>query len=384
MNKQTMIPITEPSQKRVFSLIRAQANASGANLAKQTGMQPSSLVYILNNLKDKGLIRVSGHGNSTSRGGKKPVLWQVNPEYGNILGMEVMRHGIRAVLVNLAGEVILKAEKDFRPGTPDKIVSRIQKIISEIISESGQPIDKLLYISLAVPGIVDPVSHNIIYSYGLNLKDFDLKAHIIDQFGIPTGVMNDANAGAVGDQWFTGLDLSVNNALYLSYNPLAGGMGLGIIINRNLYTGSNGLAGEFSIRVPALHVIIRDKLKTTDEAGILLMGAENPDSVQISDLFLYAKKGCVLSNEVLSALCKQVASEISRMIGLFDPDRITLGGDLSICEHMCCSEVMHHLKAMLQIDYPFMMTIPRMDYARSKVFAVAIGATALYLTSLTS
>lgn len=379
-----MIPITEPSQKRVFSLIRAQGNASGANLAKQTGMQPSSLVYILNNLKDKGLIHVSGHGNSTSRGGKKPVLWQVNPGYGNILGMEVMRHAIRAVLVNLAGDVILKAEKDFRPGTPDKIVSRIQKIISEIISESGQSIDKLRYISLAVPGIVDPVSHNIIYSYGLNLKDFDLKVHIIDQFGIPTGVMNDANAGAIGDQWFTGLDLSINNALYLSYNPLAGGMGLGIIINRNLYTGSNGLAGEFSIRVPALHVIIRDKLKTIDEAGIMLTGIENPDSVQISDLFLYAKKGCVLSNEVLSALCKQVASEISRMIGLFDPDRITLGGDLSICEHMCCSEVMHHLKAMLQIDYPFIMNVPRMDYARSKVFAVAIGATALYLTSLTS
>jgi predicted NBD/HSP70 family sugar kinase len=384
MNKHTMIPITEPSQKRVFSLIRAQGNASGANLAKQTGMQPSSLVYILNNLKDKGLIHVSGHGNSTSRGGKKPVLWQVNPGYGNILGMEVMRHAIRAVLVNLAGDVILKAEKDFRPGTPDKIVSRIQKIISEIISESGQSIDKLRYISLAVPGIVDPVSHNIIYSYGLNLKDFDLKVHIIDQFGIPTGVMNDANAGAIGDQWFTGLDLSINNALYLSYNPLAGGMGLGIIINRNLYTGSNGLAGEFSIRVPALHVIIRDKLKTIDEAGIMLTGIENPDSVQISDLFLYAKKGCVLSNEVLSALCKQVASEISRMIGLFDPDRITLGGDLSICEHMCCSEVMHHLKAMLQIDYPFIMNVPRMDYARSKVFAVAIGATALYLTSLTS
>lgn len=377
-----MIPITEPSQKRVFSLIRAQGNASGANLAKQTGMQPSSLVYILNNLKEKGLILVSGHGNSTSRGGKKPVLWQVNPAYGNILGLEVMGHAIRAVLVNLAGEVILKAEKDFRPGSPVKMVSRILNIISEIINESGQSIEKLLYISCAVPGIVDPLNHKIIYSYGLKLKDFDLRSYIIDAYGIPTGVINDANAGAIGDQWFTGLDLSINNALYLSYNPLAGGMGLGIIIDRKLYTGSNGLAGEFSIRVPALSVIISEKLKAFDNAEILLTGVEKPDSVQISELFAYAKKGCIFSNEVLSALCKQVASEISRMIGLFDPDRITLGGDLSICEHMCCSEVMHHLKAMLQIDYPFMMNIPRMDYARSKVFAVALGATALYLTAL--
>ncbi len=377
-----MIPITEPSQKKVFALIRAQGNASGANLAKQTKMQPSSLVYILNNLKEKGLIHISGQGNSTSRGGKKPVLWQVNPEYGNILGLEVMRHAIRAVLVTLAGDVILKAEKDFSPGPPDKIVSRILNIISEIINESGQPINKLLCISLAVPGIVDPVYHNIIYSYGLKLKDFDLKSYIIDAYGIPTGVINDANAGAIGDQWFTGLDMSISNSIYLSYNPLAGGMGLGIVINRKLYTGSNGLAGEFSIRVPALSVIIKDKLKSIDKSDILLPGYDDPDSVQIADIYASAKMACTLSNQVLSALCKQVASEISRMIGLFDPDRITLGGDLSICEHMCCSEVMHHLKAMLQIDYPFMMKIPRMDYARPKVFAVALGATALYLSAL--
>lgn len=377
-----MIPITEPSQKKVFSLIRAQGNASGANLAKLTGMQPSSLVYILNNLKDKGLIRISGQGESTSKGGKKPVLWQVNHEYGNIIGLEVMRHAIRAVLVNLAGDVILKAEKDFNPGPPDKIVSRILNIISEIITESGQPIHKLLFISLAVPGIVNPVNHKVIYSYGLKLKDFDLKSYIMDAYSVPAGVINDANAGAIGDQWFTGLDLSINNSIYLSYNPLAGGMGLGIVINRKLYTGSNGLAGEFSIRVPALSVIINDKLKSIDPSGILLHGYEDPDSVNVADLYANAKKACPLSNLVFSELCKHVASEISRMIGLFDPDRITLGGDLSICEHMCCSEVMHHLKAMLQIDYPFMMKIPRMDYARPKVFAVAMGATALYLSSL--
>ncbi len=379
-----MIPITEPSQKKVFSLIRALKNASGANLAKITKMQPSSLVYILNNLKDKGLIRIGGQGNSTSRGGKKPVLWQVDPEFGNIIGIEVMRHAIRAVLVNLAGDIILKAEKDFSPGSPEKIVKHILNIIAEINRESGQPIDKLMYIALAVPGIVDPVNHKIIYSYGLKLKDFDLKSHITEKYGIPTGVINDANAGAIGDQWFSGLDLSINNALYLSYNPMAGGMGLGIIIDRKLYTGSNGLAGEFSIRVPALHVIVSDKLQSIGTTEDVFLEVDDPGDVHISELFLNARKGCMLSNEVLSALCKQVASEISRMIGLFDPDRITLGGDLSICEHMCCSEVMHHLKTMLQVDYPFMMTIPRMDYARPKVFAVAIGATALYLAALTN
>ncbi len=377
-----MIPVKEPSHRKVFTLIRAQGNASGAQLAKQTGMQPSSLVYIINNLKEKELIRVSGHGNSTARGGKRPVLWEVNPAYGYILGIEVMRSAIRAVLVNLAGDVVLKAEKDFIPASSDNIVLHLQNIISEIIRESGMPAKKILYISLAVPGIVDPKNHSIIYSYGLNLNNFDIKSHIVNEFGIETGVINDANAGAIGDQWYTGCDLSVNNSLYLSYNPMAGGLGLGIIINRKLYTGSNGLAGEFSLRIPALYQIIKEKIATVDPEKILLPIKSELNSIQISQLFHYAKKECVLSKDVLSLLCKHLAAEISKMIGLFDPDRITLGGDMSICENMCCNEIHYHLKARLVNDYPFNVKLPRIDYARSKVFAVAIGATALYLSDL--
>ena len=377
-----MIPVKEPSHKKVFSLIRAQGQASGAMLAKQTGMQPSSLVYILNNLKEKGLIKVCGHGNSTAKGGKRPVLWQIDPDFGCILGLEVMRSAIRAVLVNLAGDVILKAEKDFTPEEPDRIVLRICNTIKEIIDENSFATKRLLYISLAVPGIVDPGSHEIIYSYGLKLQNFDLKTKIAEFFGVPSGVINDANAGVIGDQWFTGLDLSINNSLYISYNPVAGGIGLGIVINRKLYTGSNGLAGEYSFRIPALKQIVKENLETINAKQVLL-GVDNKlDNIQISEIFSHAKKGCELSNQTLSSLCKHVAAEISRLIGLFDPDRITLGGDLSICEHMCCSEILIHLKTMLEVDYPFMMQIPRIDYARSKVFAVAIGATALYLTDM--
>ncbi len=377
-----MIPVKEPSHKKVFSLIRAQGQASGAMLAKQTGMQPSSLVYILNNLKEKGLIKVCGHGNSTAKGGKRPVLWQIDPDYGCILGLEVMRSAIRAVLVNLAGEIILKAEKDFTPEEPHRIVLRICNTIKEMIDENSFATKRLLYISLAVPGIVDPGSHEIIYSYGLKLQNFDLKTKITEFFGVPSGIINDANAGVIGDQWFTGLDLSVNNSLYISYNPVAGGIGLGIVINRKLYTGSNGLAGEYSFRIPPLKQIVKENLKTINAKQVLLPVNGNIDKTQISEIFFHAKKGCELSNQTLSSLCKHVAAEISRLIGLFDPDRITLGGDLSICEHMCCSEILIHLKTMLQVDYPFMMQIPRIDYARSKVFAVAIGATALYLTDM--
>lgn len=375
-----MLGLKERSHKKVFALIRAQGNVSGALLSKQTEMQPSSLVYILRHLKEKNLIRVSGYGNSTTKGGKRPVLWQVNPDYGKILGIEVMRHAIRGVLVNLAGEVIMKVEKEFSPGRTEKNISRIISTISEIIAESGDNNEKPLYISLAVPGIVDPATHRIVYSFGLKLEDFDLRSHIVDTFDIPTGIVNDANAGALGEQWFNQGESFINNILYIMYNPLAGGMGLGVVINQKLYTGSNGIAGEIFSRVPSLVQIIKSQQEITPKESILLPLPENIASIQISDLYLYSKKGCPLSLNVLSNLSKLVAKEISKITGLFDPERITLGGDLSICENLCCNEIVKALRELLENHYPFKVQIPQIEYAHTKVFSAAIGATALYLS----
>ncbi|TVQ92321.1 MAG: ROK family protein [Bacteroidetes bacterium] len=380
MNKQIMLDLKERSHKKVFALIRAQGNVSGAALAKQMEMQPSSLVYILRHLKDKTLIRVSGYGNSTDKGGKRPLLWQVNPEYGNIIGLEVMRHSIRAVVVNLAGDILMKVEKEFSPDRTEKTIKRILTTIFEVLNEISISKTPVLYISLAVPGIVNPVTHRIIYSFGLKLEDFDLKSFVEERFNIPTGVINDANAGALGEQWFNKGESFVNNILYIMYNPLAGGMGLGVVLNQKLYTGSNGIAGEIFSRVPSLEQIINEKSNEIPKEEILIPLADGIKNIQISDLYNFSKKGCPLSKAVLTGLSKQVAKEISKITGLFDPERITLGGDLSICENLCCDEIMTALRELLEKNYPFKIQIPQVEYAKTKIFSAATGATALFLS----
>lgn len=375
-----MLDLKERSHKKVFALIRAQGNVSGAALAKQMEMQPSSLVYILRHLKDKTLIRVSGYGNSTDKGGKRPLLWQVNPEYGNIIGLEVMRHSIRAVVVNLAGDILMKVEKEFSPDRTEKTIKRILTTIFEVLNEISISKTPVLYISLAVPGIVNPVTHRIIYSFGLKLEDFDLKSFVEERFNIPTGVINDANAGALGEQWFNKGESFVNNILYIMYNPLAGGMGLGVVLNQKLYTGSNGIAGEIFSRVPSLEQIINEKSNEIPKEEILIPLADGIKNIQISDLYNFSKKGCPLSKAVLTGLSKQVAKEISKITGLFDPERITLGGDLSICENLCCDEIMTALRELLEKNYPFKIQIPQVEYAKTKIFSAATGATALFLS----
>jgi predicted NBD/HSP70 family sugar kinase len=375
-----MLELKERSHKKVFSLIRAQGRVSGAVLSKQTEMQPSSLVYILRHLKDKNLIRLSGFGTSTDKGGKRPVLWEVNPDYGTIMGLEVMRHAIRAVVVNLAGEVLMKVEKEFNPGRTEKNITRIINTITEIISEAGVAAEKLLYIALAIPGVVDPVTYKVVYSYGLKMEDYDLRSQIAEHFNIPIGIINDANAGALGEQWFNKGENFINNLLYIMYNPLVGGMGLGVVVNQKLYTGSNGVAGEIFSRIPSLQQIIRETLEQEPDIKRVIPTSRDITTIHISDLYNYSKKDCQLSISVLAKLSKLAAKEISKITGLFDPERITLGGDLSICENLCCNEIVLALRELLVMHYPFKIQIPQIQYARAKIFSAAIGATALYLS----
>lgn len=164
------------------------------------------------------------------------------------------------------------------------------------------------------------------------------------------------------------------------YNPLVGGMGLGVVVNQKLYTGSNGVAGEIFSRIPSLQKIIRDIQEEQPDIENFFPAGKNIADIQIADLYNYSKKDCPLSTIVLARLSKLVAKEISKITGLFDPERITLGGDLSICENLCCNEIAFALRDLLSKHYPFKIQIPQIQYARSKIFSAAIGASALYLS----
>ena len=58
----------------VLNLIRTRGPIYGADLAKITGMRPSTIMSILRNLEKKGLIFKSGTGASSVQGGRKPTL----------------------------------------------------------------------------------------------------------------------------------------------------------------------------------------------------------------------------------------------------------------------------------------------------------------------
>lgn len=76
-----------------------------------------------------------------------------------------------------------------------------------------------------------------------NLPGWD-EVHIVDmlveRFGVPTRIMNDANACAVAE-WRFGAGMGTKNMVFLTFGT---GLGAGLILDGKLYSGSCGFAGE--------------------------------------------------------------------------------------------------------------------------------------------
>lgn len=103
------------------------------------------------------------------------------------------------------------------------------------------PKEQFVSIGISCGGPLDSVQ-GVIQSPP-NLPGWD-EVPIIDwfrkQFGIPTSLQNDANAGALAE-WMMGAGQGKRNMVFLTFGT---GMGAGLILNGQLYAGTNDLGGE--------------------------------------------------------------------------------------------------------------------------------------------
>ncbi len=380
----SLFNLTENSHKQVLNLIRLYKEISGAELARLTNLRPSTVLYILRNLDEKGLIEISGTGESTTKGGKKPTLWKIKSNFGYVIGIEILVHKIRIVLAGLEGKFLDKTEHIPANKISEKnIVDEVIKTVELIIEKYQLNIKNIIGVGIATPGMVDGKNGHIHYASALGLENFPLKLKLESKLPLKFTIANDANSGAMDVKWYTEPTQKLPaNIVYITYNQGAKNLGAGLIINNSLYYGVSGAAGEIFYPLPKILSII--------ERGIKKLGAENQpilkdfaiEEIKIADIMQYVKKGCALSTFVIEEICKLIADEIARIIGFINPDLIVIGGDITMQEDLLKKYIIPfaHEKTSGYLKYGYFM--PEIRFSQFGKFSVAAGATALLLSEL--
>ncbi|WP_024832630.1 ROK family transcriptional regulator [Ruminiclostridium josui] len=383
--------LKEINETSLLELIRKNKQVSKAELAQITGLSPTACGTIVTNLLDKGYIREAGIG--TSKGGRRPILYELTPGSYFSIGVDIDIDYIRFILMDITGQVEFrdKISCDFAHA-PSESIQLIDEKISEIINNHNIEHERLLGVGVSVPGMVDNFTHEIIFAPNLGWERVDLE-HMMDRIGdFPIYVDNEAMCSAICENW---IGCCIDEGDFVCIN-MKSGIGSSIFAAGNLYRGCCGSAGEIGhITVDqngprcacgnygCLEALVSARTMVEKAQKLVRQGLitdfDNIEAITVDDIFRLAGEGNESARIILVESAGYLGLAIANLINTVNPSKIVLGKELA----KFSEDIMEHIKSIASakaLKYP----ASRVEIVASKIGedSSALGAAIIPLKKL--
>jgi predicted NBD/HSP70 family sugar kinase len=229
-----------PLADLVLEYIWRQQAVSRAEIARRLGLSRSTVSEIVSSLLETGLVAEGDDG--PSRGGRRPILIEFQDDAAAIVGVEMGASHVSVALTDLRGRVLAWQDRDHPVRTdPEGTIALMVELIERCLTEWGGPRRELLGIGVAVPSPVDPAVPDQLSRVVLPAwQGYNGMEELRVRYGVPVFVGNDANLGAVAEQWWGG-GRGIEDFTYIK---VATGVGAGYVIRGEVYPGATSVAGE--------------------------------------------------------------------------------------------------------------------------------------------
>ena len=291
-----------------------------------------------------------------SEGGRRPILLDINPESGLVIGVGVNLLNIVALLVDLKGRIVTRSCLERKDIGVKNVVSCIIEVIAQTLNKARDNQANIKGIGIGIAGIVNKKDGSISWPekvgkrYDYASVSVPLKNIIEREFGYPVLIENDATAACFGEQWLD-LEPGIKNVIYMF-----SGVGCGIMINGEIYSGASGSAGEVSIYNPREETPFTCSAGSpcflkrweidfgmVDEAASRIAHSQAPkdiarrllelcdnsvEKISLRHIFQAAKENDPLPVELLNRAAKQLGIKIAFLVNLLNPEAVIIGGGL--------------------------------------------------------
>jgi predicted NBD/HSP70 family sugar kinase len=228
--------LTRRSNERlVLRTIYEQGPRSRADVARVTGLTRTTVSDVVEDLIGEGLVRETGTGRST--GGKAPILLEVPADARQVIGIDVDRDRIDGAVVNLRGEVRVRATRDLVGRDGEAALAELESLVQDLVRATREP---LVGIGIGTPGLVEAGTGMVLWAVGLDWRDVPVGARLAALTGRPVVVVNDSQAAAMAEWAFGQHDAS--SAMIVV--KVGEGIGAGVVLGGRLYPGDDSGAGE--------------------------------------------------------------------------------------------------------------------------------------------
>jgi predicted NBD/HSP70 family sugar kinase/biotin operon repressor len=355
------------NRQAVLGRIQLAGRMGRAEIARALGLSTQAVSNIIAELEEDGLLLETGK-RSVGRG-LPAVQYGVKADGGYAMGIEIRPDAIFTALVDLHGNAVAIRRRALKHNRPEKIVSKVLKLRSEMLKKSGVSEDKLLGAGIVIPG---PFGQTGVSGLGSDLagwQDIDAQYLFADALELPVELSNDANAAAMSERIAQGL----NNFAYLYFGA---GLGLGLVNHGQLVAGAFGNAGEIG------HVLVMtaNGLAPLERQLSRVSVQENMHSEKPLDIAaieqLYVDRDPRFMTWLESGT-QALTQAIGLIENLFDPQTVILGGAMPkvVLDHLVSKTHLPELSVSNRIDNPN----PRLQCGTCGRMTATLGAASLIL-----
>jgi predicted NBD/HSP70 family sugar kinase len=219
----------------VLEIIRSQQPVARADLARSSGLQPSTISAIVEQLINEKWVSEGAMARRPR--GRPSTLLSLNDAMV-ILVADVRPHQAIVALVDLNGRFLAREAVPL-VSEPARSVTKIVQCMQAMRTAHNDR--SFEGIGISMPGRVDPDTQRLLLAPNLKWGDYNIKAAIEEQMQLQVELANAANACLLSELWSGRLD-GIRNAVLITVSE---GIGGAILANGQIITSRSGLAGEF-------------------------------------------------------------------------------------------------------------------------------------------
>ncbi len=237
--------IRDLNRTLVLNLVREQPRISRAQIARRTGLSPSTVTSITASLlADELLVEddsVSERGERSGSVGRPATMLRIDPAARHVAGVKLAPASLTAVVTDLDAEPqALVTLPHAESATSEQIIELLGEAMAQLRARAGLADERLLGLGVGVPGSVDPVTADVRRSPLPGWVEADLAGTLERRLGVPVLIDNDVNTFTVAEHLY-GAGRGVDDLLVVT---IGRGIGMGAVVDGAIARGSSGALGE--------------------------------------------------------------------------------------------------------------------------------------------
>ena len=318
------------NEQLLLGHIRVSGPCSRADLARISGLSKPTVSLALANVERAGLVRIAGQ--RTGVPGRTAQLYEVRPEAGFVLGLDIGLKYLRGAVADLAGEVRIRDSRKVGATSVRGRLAELVELADDLCARAGTTRQAVTQTVIGTPGVYDPQRNAIALTGGLAGWDRPAAlAGLREAFGASVALENDVDAAALAERTH-GYGRDRDSFAFVHVGT---GIGMGLVLDGRLHRGVHGVAGEIAFMPLAEgesgEARRRGPLEAAAAASGIVRAARKAGMrgpVSARSVFAAAARGDERAVAVVAEEARLVASAICCVITVVDPGLIVLGGGI--------------------------------------------------------